>query len=202
MAGFEGEAGHAGRFRGRGETRGPRRCGARRASGWRRLRACRRGRWCGRSRSARDESVVAGAVHGGRQPDDRGSDARSARARAASSLANRVDAVTNDMVWRMEGAPPGVEGLRQQAAVDRQGAGTLRRPVRHVGTVSTDQDSVCPRRYGHRSLGRPRDRQRRPALREQLRLVHEVARRPGRRRHPFYDSISFNDPWTRVQPKS
>ena len=32
-------------------------------------------------------------------------------------------------------------------------------------------------------LGRPRDRQRRPALREQLRLDHEAGQRQGRRRH-------------------
>ena len=54
-----------------------------------------------------------------------------------------------------------------------------------TASLPPGQRPLDPRRRRHRRrpLGRPRHRQRRPALREQLRLVHAPARRQGRRRH-------------------
>jgi hypothetical protein len=160
-----------------------------------------RGRWCGRCRSGRDDSGGRRAVHGGRQPDDRGSDAALGHGEGRVLARNRGgrghQPDPEGRPWRdgrtgrslgdqpphhpaglrclaprkgghyrcvrprhglaHRGTLPGVEGARQQAAVDRQGAGTLRRPVRHVGTfrpirirsVLADGDTVIVLWDGH-----------------------------------------------------
>jgi ketosteroid isomerase-like protein len=112
-------------------------------------------------------------------PDDRTETNRRIIQQALDAWHQGSGAITDvsalDMVWRIGGhlLASREYGSKQQL-IDK--VLHLRRPVRHVGTVSTDRDPVCLA-DGDTVIvlmGRPRDRQRRRALREQLRLVHDV----------------------------
>jgi hypothetical protein len=182
-----------------GGTRGPRRRGAGRASGWRRLRPRGTGRWGGRCRSGGmnpwSRSPGPCTVGASLTTEDR--TPRSASARAAFSLAIRVDAVTNPTrgrPWRdrrtgrshgdqpphhpaglrclaprerghhrrvcprhgvaHRGALAGVEGVRQQAAVDRQGAAPSAPGSPRRNRFDRSGSGLSRRRrHGHRSHG-------------------------------------------------
>lgn len=106
-----------------------------------------------------------------------------------------------EIVWRIKGC---VEAVREQAAVHRRGARALRRPILRLGgrlPSGAGQVGARRRRHRDRALGRPGTANDGKPYENSYAWFMKMRDGKVVDGTAFYDSISFDEFWSRVQAR-